>query len=99
MHSNIVNASIQILPIAQDRHPYQWVDEAIHVIEKGGVKYEIGPFTTVLEGTYSEVMEIVNAVNERLLSLNCNEWITSVQINIRSGGDVTADEKVSKFSL
>src|SRR3954462_9879063 len=99
MHRNIVNASIQILPIAQDRHPYEWVDEAIHVIEKFGVKYEIGPFATVVEGTYEEVMNVVNAVNEHLFTMKCNEWITSVQINMRSEGDVTADEKVSKFSL
>jgi len=99
MHNYIINASIQILPIVQDRHPYEWVDEAIAVIQKGGVKYEIGPFATVVEGTYAEVMEIVGAVNERLLSMKCNEWITSVQLNMRSGGDITADEKVSKFSL
>jgi uncharacterized protein (TIGR00106 family) len=99
MHSYLVNASIQILPIAQDRHPYQWVDEAILVIQKSGVKYEVGPFTTIVEGTYAEVMEIVGAVNEHLFSMKCTEWITSVQINIRSEGDVTADEKVSKFGL
>src|SRR3954470_23645014 len=98
MHNYIINASIQILPIVQDRHPYEWVDEAIAVIQKGRLKNEIGPFATVVEGTYAEVMEIVGAVNEHLLSLKCSEWITSIQINIRSEGDVTADEKVAKFS-
>ena len=29
MHSYIVNASLQVIPITQDKHPYAWVDEAI----------------------------------------------------------------------
>ena len=29
MHSYIINASIQILPIVLDKHPYLWVDEAM----------------------------------------------------------------------
>jgi uncharacterized protein (TIGR00106 family) len=97
MHNYIVNASIQILPIVQDKHPYEWVDEAISVIQKSGIKYKIGPFATVVEGSYEEVMHVVNNVNEHLTRNNCNEWITSVQFNIRSNSDITANEKVSKF--
>lgn len=48
MHSYIVNAALQILPIVNDKHPYKWVDEAIAVIQNSGVKYEVGPFATVL---------------------------------------------------
>lgn len=97
MHNFIVNASIQILPIVQDKHPYEWVDEAILIIQKSGIKYEIGPFATVVEGTYEEVVKVVHKVNEHLFQQQCNEWITSVQFNIRSNSDITANEKVSKF--
>ena len=97
MHNYIVNASIQILPIVQDKHPYEWVDEAISVIQRSGIKYEIGPFATVVEGSYEEVMRVLNNVNEYLIINKCNEWIASVQFNIRSNCDITANEKVSKF--
>ena len=97
MHNYIVNASIQILPIVQDKHPYKWVDEAISVIQRSGIKYEIGPFATVVEGSYEEVMRVLNNVNEHLIINKCNEWIASVQFNIRSNCDITANEKVSKF--
>lgn len=97
MHQYIVNASIQILPVVQDRHPYEWVDEAIAIIQNAGIKYEVGPFATVVEGTYEEVMKVINAVNEHLFSRHCNEWITSIQLQIRSGGDITGEEKVEKF--
>lgn len=98
MHQFTVNASIQIVPIVQDRHPYEWVDEAIAVIQKSGIKYEIGPFATVVEGSYEEVMAVINAINEYLYTHHCNEWITNIQLQIRSGGDITGDEKTSKFA-
>lgn len=97
MHNHIINASIQIVPIVQDRHPYGWVDEAIMVIQQSGIKHEIGPFATVLEGIYSEVMKVINDINEHLLRRGCDEWITNVQIQLRNNRDITSQEKVEKF--
>lgn len=98
MHNYIVNASIQIVPIVSDKHPYEWVDKAISVIEHSGVHYEIGPFATILEGKYDAVMKVIHDVNEFLLAENCSEWISNVQMQIRSGGDITSQEKVEKFT-
>lgn len=96
MHQHVINASIQIVPIVQDRHPYEWVDEAIDIIKSSGIKCEVGPFATVVEGTYEQVLNVINAINEHLQQRNCPEWITNVQIQVRSNGDITADEKTSK---
>lgn len=96
MHSYIVSASIQLVPLAQDRHPYEWVDEAIEVIKQSGIQYEVGPFATVVEGRYSEVMNVINLINEFLYEKNCTEWISNVQIQIRSKTDITSLEKVQK---
>lgn len=96
MHQYIINASIQIVPIVQDRHPYQWVDEAIEIIKASGIKNEVGPFATVVEGKYEEVMKVIHQINEHLEQRGCNEWITSVQIQIRSNGDITGEEKTAK---
>lgn len=97
MHSYTVNASIQLVPVVQDRHPYEWVDEAIYIIQQSGIKHEIGPFSTVIEGTYEEVMRVIHLINEHLYTQQCPEWITNVQIQIRSNGSITGDEKTDKF--
>ncbi len=99
MHSFIVNASLQILPIVKDKHPYLWVDEAIAIIQQSGIKYEVGPFATVLEGKYDEVLQVVNNVNKYLYSKGCAEWIASIQIQLRCDRDITADEKVAPFRI
>jgi uncharacterized protein (TIGR00106 family) len=97
MHQFIINASIQIAPIVLDKHPYEWVDEAITIIQQSGIKYEVGPFATVLEGKYEEVMKVIGDVNEYLYQKGCTEWISNLQIQIRSNGDITALEKTEKF--
>ncbi len=66
MHSYLINASLQVLPIVKDRHPYEWVDEAIEIIKKSGIKFEVGPFATVIEGKYVDVLKVENALNEYL---------------------------------
>ncbi|MDQ3846718.1 MAG: thiamine-binding protein [Bacteroidota bacterium] len=97
MHSFIVNASIQIDPIVQDRHPYEWIDEVIDVIKRSGIKYEVGPFATVIEGTYDKVWKVIHSINEYLSERKCAEWIQNIQLQIRSETDSTADEKISKY--
>lgn len=99
MHDFIINASLQLLPIGQDKHPYEWVDEAIMVIQQSGIKFKIGPFATIVEGTYAEVMKVVDEVNEHLVTTGCHEWILSMQINMRSMEDMTANEKIQKFLM
>jgi uncharacterized protein (TIGR00106 family) len=97
MHNFIINASIQIIPVVLDKHPYEWVDEAIAIIQQSGIKYEVGPFATVLEGKYDELMKVIGDVNEHLYSRGCAEWISNLQIQIRSQGDISGDEKTEKF--
>ena len=97
MHNYTINASIQLLPIVQDRHPYDWVDEAIAIIRQSGIKHEVGAFATTLEGTYTEVMDVIHLVNEHLVEKGCAEWITSLQIQIRGNGPITGSEKTEKF--
>ena len=97
MHLFLINASIQIIPVVEDKHPYEWVDEAIAIIQQSGIKYEVGPFATVLEGRYEEVMQVIQAVNEHLYQKGCAEWITNLQVQFRSDRDITSLEKTEKF--
>jgi uncharacterized protein (TIGR00106 family) len=99
MHQYIINASIQIVPIVLDRHPYEWVDEAVERIKQSGIKYEVGPFATIVEGKYDDVMKVIHDINEHLLQRGCAEWINNIQIQIRGNGDITGNEKTSKHQL
>ena len=64
MHQHLINASLQVVPIIQNKHPYKWIDEVIEIIKKSGLTYDLGAFATVVEGKYDEVMKLVNDVNK-----------------------------------
>lgn len=98
MHRFTISASIQILPLATELHPYRWVDAAIAVIKKSGIQYQVNAFDTVLEGTYYEVMQVIEQVNDHLCAQGCEEWITHLQLQIRSQQGVTASEKTNPHS-
>ena len=104
MHRYIVNASIQILPIVQDRHPYEWVDEAIAIIQNAGIKYEIGPFATVVEGKYEEVMNLINAIRHSLRAPGSGKATDSLRTlkrhrrHFSASGNAQVDENVHRPS-
>ena len=94
---NIINASIQVLPTSNDKHPYEIVDVAISVIENSGLKYKVCPFETVLEGTYDEVMLTIKKVYESCLQENIESIFSYIKIQIRKNNDVTIEDKMNKY--
>jgi len=96
-HPYIVSAAIQLVPVqAGTKHPYEWIDEVIEIIKSAGLSYQVGPFSTSIDADYKSVTDVIDKINQYLLSKNCLEWLLNVQIQVRSGGDITAAEKVDK---
>lgn len=97
-HTHLISASLQLVPIvAGDKHPYQWIDEVIDLIKASGLKYAVGPFSTSVESDYKSVIKLIDSINSFLVDQKCDEWVLQVQYQIRSGDDMTSDEKVSKY--
>ncbi|HEX7065190.1 MAG TPA: MTH1187 family thiamine-binding protein [Bacillales bacterium] len=92
------NVSLQVIPRATgDRSDlYGIVDEAIKVIQQSGVKYEVGPMETTLEGDYDELMEIVKKAQEAVVAAGSQRVMTVVKIDYCPDG-VTMEEKVGKY--
>jgi uncharacterized protein (TIGR00106 family) len=92
--SRTVNVSIQVLPLTSD--PYPVVDRAIAVIQESGVKYEVGPMETTLEGTLDELMEVVKAAHRACFTEGVERVVTVVKIADAVGG-TSIEEKVAKY--
>ena len=56
-----VNVSVQVLPLVEDVYPV--VDKAIAVIAASGVRYEVGPMETVMEGPLDRLLEVAKAAH------------------------------------
>ena len=96
MHNHLVNAAIQFVPLSTTQHPYEWVDEAIAVIAHSGLRYEVGAFATTVEGTYAQVMQLFNSINEHFCTRGCTEWVINLQLGMRCDRDCTIFEKTAK---
>ncbi len=92
-----VNIAIQIVPQSKDVDAYAIVDSAISVIEQSGVKYRVTPFETVMEGEYSELMKIVEKVQEVCYSAGADSMLCYLKIQSNGTNDVTILDKMEKY--
>ena len=89
-----VNLAIQVLPLVEDAYPV--VDKAIDVIASSGVRYEVGPMETVLEGTLDEVLSAAKAAHLACFDAGAEKVVTILKIGDQISG-TTIEEKVSKY--
>lgn len=93
----IVNIAIQIIPIAKNKDLYPLVDKAIEVIQQSGVKYQVCPFETVMEGRYDQLMEIVKKAHEACLDAGADEVIVNLKIQRHASKEVRIEDKTEKY--
>jgi len=89
-----VNVAVQVLPLAED--VYAVVDKAIAVIAASGVKYEVGPMETTLEGPLDQLLEVAKAAHLACLEAGAEKIVTLIKIGDGVNG-ATIDEKLAKY--
>lgn len=95
--NNKIHLALQIVPLCEGKHPYQIIDKAIEVIANSGVRYEVGPMETVLEGGYEEVMRIAKKAQEACFQAGAGELVVNIKLHLRRDNDVTWEEKMEKY--
>ncbi|MBT2583232.1 thiamine-binding protein [Planococcus sp. ISL-109] len=79
--------SIQIIPKTKDGEdviPY--VDKAIAIIEQSGVKYQVNPLETTMEGDLSELFSIVEKMNEAMIGKGSRNVISQIKVLYQPSG-------------
>jgi uncharacterized protein (TIGR00106 family) len=89
-----VNVAIQVLPFTEDI--FKVVDQAIEVIDGSGVKYEVGPMETVMEGTLDQLLEIAKAAHLACFQAGAKKVMTIIKIGDQTCG-TRIEEKVGKY--
>ncbi|PEO50620.1 hypothetical protein CN563_02035 [Bacillus sp. AFS026049] len=86
--------SIQIIPKGENVIPM--VDEAIKIIEESGVKYEVHPLETTMEGELSELFAVIEKMNVRMIEIGSPNVISQVKILYQPSG-ITMDTLTEKY--
>ena len=89
--------AIQILPDVSDiKKVCEIVDEVIAYIKSFGLRMEVGPFETTIEGDYDMLMEIVKGCSQLCVEAGAPGVMTYVKINYAPAGVLTMEEKTTK---
>lgn len=89
-----VNVSVQVLPLDQD--VYRVVDKAIEVIAQSGVKYEVCPMETVMEGPLDQLLDVAKAAHLACFEAGAERVVTLIKIGDSVKG-TTIEEKMAKY--
>jgi len=90
-----VNVAVQVLPLVEDVYPV--VDKAIEAIQASGVKYEVGPLETTLEGDdLDQLIEVAKSAHRACFKAGASRVVTIIKIADALEG-TTIEEKVGKY--
>lgn len=89
--------SIQIIPKTkngEDSIPF--IEQAIAVIQESGIRYEVHPLETTMEGNLTEIFSIIEKMNERMIEAGCVNVISQVKVLYQPSG-VSMDKLTEKY--
>lgn len=89
--------SIQIIPKTKNNEdviPY--VDRAISIIEKSGVKYQVNPLETTMEGELDQLLRVIKDMNDAMIDMGSSSVISQVKIFYNPNG-ASMDKLTEKY--
>jgi uncharacterized protein YqgV (UPF0045/DUF77 family) len=95
---NNVNLAIQVLPLGIAKEmAYGIIDEAIKVIADSGLKYEVCPFETVVEGAYEDVMNLLDNVQSACNKAGAEEVLINMKLQRSFQKNISIEDKTGKY--
>ncbi len=92
--NRILNLAVQVLPLVED--PYPVVDRAIAAIAASGLRYEVGPMETVIEGTLDDLLAAGKAAHLACFEAGASRVVTILKLGDALEG-TTIESKVAKY--
>jgi uncharacterized protein YqgV (UPF0045/DUF77 family) len=96
--NHTVNLAVQVLPLGISKEQaYSIIDEAIISIQSSGLKYEVCPFETVIEGPYSEVMKLLDVLQASCHKAGAKEILINMKLHRSFEKDLLIIDKTGKY--
>ena len=90
-----LNVSVQVLPLVEN--VYDVVDKAIETIQASGVKYEVGPMETTMEGdSLDKLLDVAKAAHLACFKAGAGRVVTIIKIADALEG-TSIEAKVGKY--
>ena len=73
-----------------------YVARVIDIIDKSGVPYKLTPMSTIMEGEYEPLMEVVQKCFKELQK-DCQRISVSIKIDYRAGNESRLQSKIQRI--
>jgi len=89
--------SIQIIPKTKNgENVIPYVDEAIKIISESGMKFEVHPLETTIEGDLTNILSIITVMNERMIEIGSPNVITQIKVLYQPTG-ISMEDLTEKY--
>ncbi|KGA98938.1 hypothetical protein AJ85_11455 [Alkalihalobacillus alcalophilus ATCC 27647 = CGMCC 1.3604] len=89
-----VLAGFQLLPNQKEDHTGGIIEETIETIENSGLRYQVGPLETVVEGDFDSIMTLVKDIHVKAFEAGADEFFSNIKIHYRVKGVSLEDKKI-----
>lgn len=86
-------AEFTVIPVGVGTSLSKYVAECLKIVRKSGLRYQLTPMGTILEGDYDAVMGTIGQCHHRVRSL-ADRVLTEVRIDDRADGVNEMERKV-----
>lgn len=87
-------AEFSIIPIT-DEQLTPFINAAVDVVKKSGLKYEVDAMSTTVEGDLNQILQVVQKAHMAVKSMGADRVLTEIRIDDRVG--VTLEEEVKEY--
>ena len=92
----MVIAEFSVLPLVNEGKVNKLVDKAINVVIKSGLKYEVEPNSTTIEGDLDEVLEVIKQAHLVARNEGSEHVVTIIKIDDKKDGP-SMELKIKKY--
>ena len=93
--SGMAVCEISVVPVGTGSSSISdYVVEAQRIIKKSGLKSQLGPMSTSVEGDLDKILEVVKEIHEACFRKGAKRVLTSVKIDDRRDRPLSMDGKV-----
>lgn len=90
-----VLAEFSVTPVVEgEMKPF--IDAALEEVKKAGLKFEVNPVSTTVEGEIDQVMEALKRAHEAALHKGAPRVVTEIRIDEKQGG-LTMEEELEGY--
>ena len=86
---------ISFVPIGTGTSLSRYVAKVIKNLEKSGIKYQLTPMGTIVEGEWEEISDLIDHSHKLIFEMGIESIITNIKIDYRLDKSSSMEDKIN----